>query len=260
MTNIPTVSRYPKSILYIWNDTKQRQEIWHRCSAGDREWVLYNATPCRDILENFIGPNQAFVGFVGLQLQKTWDCNGNPAPAAGNFVAANEIGGGLTLRGLGAGIDDWIAMHTGPNYPFTIADDPNLHIKVGSLDTTDVYMLLGLVGSDNLETANGAAWTVPDDGIWVEYDSAVDTNFRFITRRDAAQTSTSLGTIGDSIFFFRITSTIAELVNNGTILASHTTHLPADQLKPIMMVGSRAAVVKDYTLADFRLLFDHGDY
>ena len=264
MSNIPTAAQYPKDVMFIWNDTKQRREIWHRCSGGDRDWNLNHAWPCREILESFIGPVQAFAGFVGVQLQNTWATNGNPAPAAGNFVAANEIGGGLVLRSLGAAADDWIAMHTNANYPVSIAESPHLHLTADIVDTVGVYLLGGLVGADNLETGNGSAWTVPDDGIWIEYDTDVDTNMRFVTRKDGVSTSTVLGAppAGHSSINMRVNDagTQIECIFNGTIVATHITNLPTDQLKPLAMMGSRAggAADKDLHLHDFRLIFDHG--
>jgi len=264
MSNIPTAAQYPKDVVFVWNNTKQRREIWHRCSRGDRDWVLYHAWPARKILESFTGPVQAFAGFVGVQLDNSWSTNGNPAPAAGNFVVANEIGGGLILRSLGANPDDWVAMHTGGNYPVTIEQSPHAHCIADIVDTAGVYLLVGLVGADGLEIGNGAAWTTPDDGIWVEYDTDVDTNMRFITRKDGVQTSTSLGAppAGHSSVNIRVNDagTQVEAVLNGTIMATHTTNLPTKQLKSLSMMGSRAggAVNKDIHLHDFRLIFDHG--
>jgi len=264
MTNIPTAAQYPKDVLFVWNDTNQRREIWHRCGRGDRDWVLLHAWPCRKILESFIGPLQAFAGLVGLQLDNSWACNGDPAPAAGNFIDANGIGGGLILRCLGAAVDDWIAFHTGANYPVTIEQSPHLHATLGLIDITGVYGLVGLVGAVGLETGNGAAWTRPDDGIWIEYDTDIDTQMRFVTRRDGVESSTNIGVLvtDHPSFNMRVNDagTQVEAIFNGTIVATHITNLPTIQLKPLFMEGSRAggAVTKEYHCHDFRLIFDHG--
>lgn len=251
-----------KRLKYVYNRTKDRREIWHRCARGDKEWVLYDARPARMFKESFIGPVQFFPAFVGILLDRAWSANGNPAPAAGNFVAVNEIGGGLILRCLGANIDDWIALHTGGNYPVTIAQSPHAHLTADIVNTEDIYMLAGLVGAANLETGDGAAWTVPDDGIWVEYDTSVDTNMRFVTRKDGVSTTTSIGAppAGHSSVNIRVNDAGDEVVAilNGTIAATHTTHLPTEQLKHLAIVGCRVAAQKDLHLHDFRLIFDHG--
>jgi len=249
-------------IEYRYNQVKGRQEIWHRCGRGDREWVLFDAIPSRTIKENFIGPVQFVPAILGVLLDNAWGYNGNPAPVAGNFVPANEIGGGLSLHGLGANIDDWVAMHTGDNYPVTIAQSPRFHLITAIVDTEDVYLLAGLVGVANLETGNGAAWTVPDDGIWVEYDEPTALVKSFVTRRDGVSTITNIGVpyVGHSSFCMGVNDAgdEAALIFNGTKVAIHTTNLPTAQLKPLAMIGSRTAVAKDLHLHDFRLIFDHG--
>lgn len=249
-------------VRYVYNVTKDRREIWHRCGRGDQEWVLYDAMPARVMREDFIGPVQFVPAIIGVLLARSWETNGNPAPAAGNFVDANEIGGGLILRGLGANPDDWIAMHAGGNNPVSVAGSPHLKLVADIASITTIYMLGGLVGAAGLETGDGAAWTTPDDGIWIEYDTDVDGNMRFVTRSGGVSTSTSLGAppAGHSSINMRVNDAgdSASLVFNGTIVATHTTHLPTTQLKPLAMVGSRIAAQRDLHLHDLRLIFDAG--
>jgi len=247
---------------YFYNRTKDRREVWYRADGGDEEWVLFDAMPAREIKEDYIGPVQFVPAILGVELARSWDTNGNPAPAAGNFVEANELGGGLILRGLGANIDDWIAIHTGGNYPVSVAVSPHFHLILGIANTTSIYTLRGLVGAANLETGDGAAWTTPDDGIWIEYDTDVDGNLRFVTRSGGVSTSTSLGAPPAGHISINMcvndAGDDARLVLNGTLVATHTTHLPTTQLKPLAMVGSRIAAQRDLHLHDLRLIFDAG--
>jgi len=251
-----------ENLKYVYNRTEDRRELWRRCTRGDREWILYDAIPSRIFTESFIGPPVFVPAILGVNLDRAWSCNGNPAPAAGNFVASNDIGGGLNLHCLGANIDDWIAMHTGGNYPVTIVQSPHLHLTADIVDTEDVYMLAGLVGAANLTTGNDDAWAVPDDGIWVEYDEPTSTVMTFVTSKDGVRTETHIGAppAEDSSINIRVNNGGDEVVAiiNGTIAAIHTTNLPTTQLKPIGMVGCRVAAAKDLLLRDFRLIFDHG--
>jgi len=209
-----------------------------------------------------MGGPQLVSALLGLLLDRSWATNGDPAPVAGNFVEANEIGGGMVLRCLGAAGGDWVAMHTGGNYPLTVAYSPHLKITADIVDTANVFILGGLVGASNLETGNNLAWTVPDDGIWVEYDTNVDGNMRFVTSIAGVQTATPLGVppVAHSslVFVVNDASDEAKMILNGTVVATHTTNLPTAQLKPLAMCGSRAVAAKDLHLHDLRLIFDRG--
>ena len=249
-------------LRYVFNRTKERQEIWERCTMGERGWMLLDAEPARMVKEDYIGPPQFVPAILGVTLSRGWDTNGNPAPAVGNFVVANEIGGGLRLRGLGANPDDWVAIHTGGNYPVSVAVSPHIHLVLAIPNTANLYTLRGLVGAANLETGDGAAWTTPANGIWLEYDSSVDGNLRFVTRSGGVSTSTPLGAppaghIGINICVSDAGDD-ARLVLNGTVVATHRTNLPTAQLKPLAMVGTRLAAQRDLHLHDFRLIFDAG--
>jgi len=252
-----------EKVEYVYNRTKDRRELWHRCGRGNKEWILFDAVPSRMFIESFIGPVQFIPVLLGVNLDRAGDCNGNPAPATGNFVAANEVGGGLKLHCLGGNINDWIAMHTGENYPVTIVQSPHVHLIADIVHTEDVYILVGLVGLANLTAGDGAAWTVPNDGIWIEYDEPTSAVMTFVTSKDGVRTETSLGAppAGHSSVNIRVNDDGDEvvLIFNGTIIATHTTNLPTAQLKPLAMIGCRTiAATKDLLLRDFRLIFDHG--
>lgn len=253
------------NIKILYNLAKSRQEKWIRCLKGDKEWILIDADPARHVEENFIGSPVFVPTFLGVTMQNGWDTNGNPAPAVGNFVAANEIGGGLALRSLGAADNDWVAMHQGGNYPIMVTQSPHLHITGDIVHTAESYMLAGMVGADNLETGDDSAWTKPDDGIWIEYDTDVDNNMRFVTRSGGVETSTSLGAppSGHSGVNMVVNDAgdEAKLIFRGTVAATHTTHLPTAQLKLLAMVGTRVdlgGVAKDLHLHDLRFIMDRG--
>lgn len=253
-----------RTVKPVWNPTKSRLEWWHRCTLGDREWVLREVRPGRVWEESFIGELQFVAAILGVMLDRSWSTNGQPAPSALDFVAANEIGGGLVLRSRNTG-NDWVALHTGASYPLTVAKSPHLHIRSDIVDTLNVFMLGGLVGASGLNTTTpgaAGAWTTPDDGIWAEYDTDVDGNIRFVTSSGGIQTVTPLGPppAGHSTFFYVVNDagTEAKLIMNGSIVATHPTNLPTVQLKPLAMIGTREAATKDLHLHDLRLIFDRG--
>ncbi|GAI53367.1 unnamed protein product, partial [marine sediment metagenome] len=169
-----------------------------------------------------------------------------------------EIGGGLVLRS-GNVANDWVALHSGASYPVSVRKSPHLHIT-GDIEDTLAFMLGGLVGANGLNiTTPGAAgaWTTPDDGIWIEFDTNVDGNMRFVTSRGGVQTVTSLGPppAGHSSMVFMVNDAgnAVSFCFNGTIVATHTTNLPTVQLKPLCMSGTREAATKDVHLHDLRL-------
>jgi len=253
-------------IKKLYNPLKKRTETWQRAKLT-QEFVLWEALPSRFISEDFIGPTQFVPAILGLTLENAWSTNGNPAPVAGNFTSLNEIGGGLGLNCLGVTVDDFIAMHTGGNYPVTIGKSPHTKLTIHCEDITERFALFGLVGSSGLQTADDAAWTQPDDGIWIEYDTNVDNQLHFVTSVAGVRTQTPLGAPPGVHVSFRtvVNDNHNEVLclKRGIIVARHNTNLPAvdTQLKPLFMTGTRVAaggVAKQLHLHDFRLIFDRG--
>ncbi len=248
-------------IKAVYNSVKIRREYWVRGSFTE-EWRLVDANPGREWRESFMGPAQFVPALIGLFFDKTWSTNGDPAPAAGNFVAANELGGGLTLRDIGAALNDWIAIHTGANYPVDITLSPHFFITGELVTLTEVHVLGGLVGAANLETGNGNPFTMPDDGIFLFYDTNVDANMRFVTRANGVETATNLGVfpLGHHERYVRVNDAgnAVSLIVDGALIVTHTTHLPTVQLKPYFMIGNRVALgaQRDVHLHDYHLIYD----
>lgn len=267
-SNDPDPDKSLIKVVYNWR--KRRRETWQR-KAISHEWVLWDVTPGRNWKESFVGPVQFVPAILGLFLDRAWDTSGNPAPAAGNFVAlgayGGEVGGGMVLRCLGVADNDWISFHMGNNYPVTIGKSPHIKLTADLIDTDELYFLAGLVGISNLETANGNPWTIPDDGIWVEYDTDVDNQLHFVTSNGGTRTQTPLGTppIEHTSMILSVKDDCDEVeaIMNNYKVASHTTNLPDvdTQLKALMMLGTRVdagGVQKDIHVHDLRLIFDRG--
>lgn len=248
-------------IKAIYNSVKIRREYWVRGSFTE-EWRLVDANPGREWRESFMGPAQFVPALLGLFFDKTWSTNGNPAPAAANFLAANELGGGLILRDIGAVQNHWIAIHTGGNYPVDITLSPHFFITGSLITLTEVRVLGGLVGAANLATGDGVAFTMPDDGIFLFYDTDVDANMRFVTRANGVSTETNLGAFapGHHTRYVKVNDAgdSVTLIVDGVLVATHTTHLPTVQLKPYFMIGNRVAAgaPRDVHLHDYHLIYD----
>lgn len=247
----------------IYNPVKHRKEGWYRRSPN-HDWQLDDLDPGIEWEETFIGPIHAFVGVVGISLDKTWGVNGNPAPTAPNFVEANQVGGGLILRCLGAGGNDWVAMHTGAQYPIVYYNGPHFHVHMQSPNYTNTYFLAGFVGASNLETGNNNPWTVPDNGIWFEHDTNIDNRARFVTRSGGVEQSSWLGSVvaatgekHSTHFYVNDYGTEAIAIIDGVIRCRHTLHIPTAQLKPLFMCGVRAANQRERWILDFKMLYDH---
>jgi len=248
------------NLRHVYNITLDREELWHNDGSGGNDpWHLHWIRPGRQRKESFIGPVQFVPAVLGVFLDLGWSANGDPAPAAGNFVAANQIHGGLDLTRLGAAADDWIAMHTGGNYPHTIADCLFAATLARQItDVTFIHVLAGLVGSSGLEIGDGNPWTVPDDGIWFELDTDVDTHGRIVTSNGGVQTVTDIGvvTTGLAEGFLRVGADGASILvtMNGNLVATHTTNLPTVQMKWIWMVQSRDVAARVFRLRDFNMM------
>lgn len=221
--------------------------------------------PGRDWEDSFVGPVQWLAALSQIFMDMVWSNNGSPAPAAGNFSPANEVGGGVDLICLGAADNDWIAMHWGGNYPVLLRLSPHFHVMNSFETPTEMFALSGLVGASGLQTGNGAAWTTPDDGVWVQFDTDDDpNNLKFITRSGGAQTETLLGAPPTGHFGFHIQVSDAgdsvSLILKGTKVATHTTHLTTVQLKPLYMIMTRvdAGGAKNIHLHDFWMNMDRG--
>lgn len=252
-----TKSRYKE--VYNWR--KRRKETWIKSDYLDREWYLWHARPALEWDETFIGSYQAFAGLVGLSLDKTWVLNGNPAPTAGNYLEANRIGGGMRIRCIGATLNDWIAIHQGGSYPFAVSRSPWLHITAELPDTGLVRILGGLSGASNLVKASTVPWTVPDDGIWVEYDTNQDNRMRFVTRSNGVSTYTDIGAPTSVQTHYAIyvneDGNEARLIVRGRTFARHTTNIPAVQMQILAMIGTRTtAKTKDIVFLNLRAIQD----
>jgi len=240
-------------IKFRYNPESLMVEMWGRYYTNKNDWVLVDAFPSMlSFFEEFVSGivvGTDLDGNLAIALENAWNVNGNRgggAPTIANFDQSNAE---LVMKTTAAATD-WIAIHTGKNYPYMIhSDRPRATFVIREvINSTDIHFLMGLVGSAGLETGSGAvAWTTPDDGIWVEYDSAVDTHMRFVTRKEGVSTTTDIGELtGESWEASFNTNDEGNKIDclKLTLLASHTTNIPDCTLKPIFLLENRGAAAR----------------
>lgn len=258
------------NVKLVYNETKDRLEWWHRCASGDREWILNDVYPGRVWEDSFINATGFLATILGFASELTWGVNGRRggavAPNVSNFVAANEIGGGIDMLALtGGNNDDYTAIHWGGNYPTTVSRSPHLKTMIDFEDTTDVAYVVGLV--DDTRSTGTNAFALPDNGIYCMIDTATygDNHVHSIVRDGGADLhDTDLGSppVPHSTGIIRINDAGDELtvILNGTIVDTYSGTLPTEQLQPYFMDLTRDSGTpnKNYHLHDFRLIMDRG--
>ena len=129
----------------------------------------------------------------------------------------------------------------------------------------EIIARIGMFTSQNLETGNANPWTIPEDGMWVEYlkYGAVGPIMRFITSFGGVQTVTEFADISSEVFQLNIEVNDdcdkTRLVANGDEIAVHNTrfiHLGFGPMKPLFMVQTKEDVDKSLELYDVKLIED----
>ena len=269
--------------FYVWfNTVKNRKEKWVRCANGNREWALREVCPGRYFEDRFMSAQGFLAAILGYQSEIPWAVNGvidgggaTADPAAGNFVAANEIGGGVSMIGgdtVGATGDtgDYTAIGWGANYPAMLRVSPHFHCTFAPILLTTAFHFAGLV--DNTRPAARAAFALPDNGIFAYHDTGVDNLVHLIIRSGAVSVTdfTMAAPAGGTHagmhiqtsddgnfvrFIFQGTAVVPWVDVTGAAYAG----LVAAQLQPYMAVGIRANnIQRELHLHDFRLIIDRG--
>lgn len=241
-------------MVFHYNPNSLMVEMWGRYSADrDDSWFLIDAFPgFLSFIEGFRSGLVWAVDLVGdpaLVFENAWNVNGNRAGGAPNPGSFSPASGELVMRTT-AVPTDWIAIHTGGNYAWRIRTDrPRATFSIHEIsDPTNLHFLMGLVGLNGLETASGFPWTTPDEGVWVEYDSAIDNQVHFVTRNAGVPTDTPIGVLDSEnwLALFRVNDAADQIDCSSLVLqASHTTNLPlVTNLKPIFLVENRTNRVR----------------
>lgn len=264
----------------VYNSTKGRWERWVRGSGGDNVWILFDAQPARVWRERFMGHPVSIshgpgAGLIGILMELPWNVNGRVnggnLPDSANFAATNEIGGGLNMKAIAGGQDnDYVAIHWGDNYPTKCSKSPHCKATLSPVQTTFVAHMCGLV--DVSRSQGVAAYALPDNGIFVSFDTDIDGNAHAIIRSNGVnQTDQSLGaptpgahlgvhTVvsddGEGVeFIVGDTVVVAEVDISGAVYDD----LRAAQLQPYSVVVNRAAAqLREHHMHDFRMIMDKG--
>lgn len=260
----------------LWSTTKERKEVWHRCTGGAREWILSEVYPGREWRDRFMAATIFVPDLLGLTSEMPWAVNGRRnavnAPNAAAFTAANEIGGGLSLNVIAGGSDDdYTAIHWGGNYPVMLRKSPHYHCTLSPEQTTQVAFMAGLV--DSSRSTGTDAFGLPKNAVIFHFDTDIDTVPHYIIRSNgvdvinvaAAATPTAEAHVGvhiqtsedgEYIRFIFGGSVVVDWVDvSGAAYAD----LRAARLQPIFTAVNRAAgQLRQLHLHDFRLIEDRG--
>lgn len=245
----------------LWNTVKRRHETWVRSSPA-HAWLLVKGDPIDLTEDNFIAPViTSWVALYGIASQMQWQVTGRPNPSGANFAQINELGGGLEIKTRSQN-NRWDAVHFGGVYPFCTCESPHIYIRASFPDITNIHTHIGMAGATN-KPASNSAHTQPDDGIWVEFDTNVDNNFRSVTRAGGVQTSKVLAPADTDHHNFCIrvndAGNVADFLVDGVPTRSHgvAENLPTDiQLQSYYEVMARENAVKSLHLHHYIQLFD----
>lgn len=214
-------------------------------------------------------------GLIGILMELPWDVNGRVnggnLPDSANFAATNEIGGGLNMKAIIGGLDDdYVAIHWGDNYPTKCSKSPHIKITASPAQITLVVHIFGLV--DNTRSTGTNAYALPDNGIFVSFDTDIDGNAHAIIRSNGVnQTDENLGAPtpgahlgvhivvsddGEGVkFILGGTEVVSEVDISGAIYDD----LRAAQLQPYSAVVNRDPnILREHHMHDFRMIMDRG--
>lgn len=267
---------------YLYNQRKNRVEVWEKfpgtnpATRRNYEWTLADADPAIVFHDRFYTIDVVTFEEDKILCDHPWGRNGNRADNGGvpniyNFAPAGRQGGGLWIQS-GDTTDDWVALHTGGNWPLYLDASPKMKV-VGTVwvPNEEIILRIGMFGWANLEMGNANPWTTPEDGFWVEYlkYGAIGPILKFITSESGHQTVTEIpDVIVDAggltaVFQFNIEvndeADKTRLVSNGTLVATHSTPwmpLGFGPMKPLFMIQTNEDVDKHLELYDVKLIED----
>ena len=237
------------TVVQVCSISRTREEVWSL--VGDDVWILVDAIEAFVLSDSFIAPAVLIPGLLGLNSQIPWAVNGRAngavAPAEANFVAANDIGGGLILRVLAGGQDnDYTAIHFGNNYPLALSEFPQVCMTVDFEAVADVGYFTGM--ADDSRATGTNVFVLPDNCVAFYMDTDTgDNHIHCIIRSGGAYLlNEDLGPAppGNSYGCIRrnpVDNKI-EFILRGVIVAEYDDlDFPTDQLQPYAAVIGRAA-------------------
>lgn len=260
-----------------WNPRKARTEHWTRSPNGTHEWLLDEVYPGREYRGRFVAYAIFVPAILGLHTELGWAVNGRHGgavdPDATCFTAANELGGGLSLNVTAAGgqDNDYTAIHWGGNYPILLRASPHWSSIHALQQITTCGFLIGLV--DNTRAAGTAAFALPDNGIFMYYDTDVDNIVRHVIRSNGVSVTNIASPIVPVVGTHRLANiqtndngTAIKFIVDGSVRVNWVdisgaayAALRAAQLQPYYcVIGRDPNILRQLHVHDFQLLMDDG--
>ena len=217
-------------------------------SLVNGEWWVLNATPSQTMLDNFTG----LFDITGLGIPVIV---GNYAYYAtktglGTFNTNNGPNAGIRLT-TGAALNDDLLLTNGDGTATRFTWNPlnevwlHLHKRSPTApDAANVYFLKGFYQDANNYVA-------------LRYDTAVDTNLRFVTRALGAETETVLGALDTDWHYVYMKFTTGEVrlaVEGVAGVTVHTTNVPTGNFTWYNYIKTLTTAAKSIDLAHLTLV------
>jgi len=206
------------------------------------EWWIIDSEPGETIKDNFNG----IFDITGLGLATIISNYAYYAikTGAGTITANTGPSAGVRLT-TGATTNDDILIttgdNTGPAYTWNPLNTPWMHLHYrfpNAGDAANSYFL-------------GAFYKDANNYIGIRYDTAVDTNLRFVTRSGGVETLTVLGALDTDWhdIYVKFTATDVRLCQEGGGTFSHTTNIPSGNFTWYTYLKTLANAAKNYDVA-----------
>jgi len=212
------------------------------------EWWVVDATPSQTMLDNFTG----LFDITGLGIPVIV---GNYAYYAtktglGTFNTNNGPSAGIRLT-TGAALNDDLLLTNGDGTATRFTWNPlnevwlHFHYRFPAAgDAANVYYLGGL-------------WQDANNYVCLRYDTAVDTNLRFVTRAAAAETITVLGALDTSwhdVYLKFSTGEVRFTLEDLAVVTVHTTNIPVGNFTWYNYLKTLTTAAKNVDLAHLTLV------
>jgi len=231
---------YWSSTLRTNTDAVTGSVILERYVCG--EWWIIDSEPGETIKDNFNG----IFDITGLGLATIISNYAYYAikTGAGTITANTGPSAGVRLT-TGATTNDDILIttgdNTGPAYTWNPLNTPWMHLHYrfpNAGDAANSYFL-------------GAFYKDANNYIGIRYDTAVDTNLRFVTRSGGVETLTVLGALDTDWhdIYVKFTATDVRLCQEGGGTFSHTTNIPSGNFTWYTYLKTLANAAKNYDVA-----------
>ena len=208
------------------------------------EWWVIDAQPAETMRDNFTGVFD-LTGIAGINAIISNYAYYADKTGAGSITANVGANAGMRMT-TGATTNDDVTVTTGDNSASAYTWNPanttwmHLHYRFPNAGDAVAVRFMGMFYQD------------ANNYVGIRYDTAVDTNLRFVTRALGAETLTVLGALDTDWheIWIKFTATDVRLYQADTpAVLSHTTNIPTGNFTWYNYLKTGADVAKHYDIA-----------